>query len=150
DRHRAYHEGESRRLGKRLLVERAMISTDQAQIIGARPLHETQVVGVIDDAGEIGVLVIDPHRHDMAAVTNLTVEGHHSSSSCPTRANGAGSRRGSTRPRWRKAWLVSRRPRGVRWMKPCWIRYGSMISSMASRGSDNAAAMVSMPTGPPP
>jgi GTP pyrophosphokinase len=30
-----------------------------------------------------------------------------------------------------------------------WIRNGSMISSMASRGSDSAAAMVSMPTGPP-
>ena len=45
---------------------------------------------------------------------------------------------------------VSSRPRGVRWMKPCWIRNGSMISSIASRGSDSAAAMVSMPTGPPP
>ena len=31
-----------------------------------------------------------------------------------------------------------------------WIRYGSMMSSIASRGSDNAAAMVSTPTGPPP
>ena len=45
---------------------------------------------------------------------------------------------------------VSSRPRGVRCMKPFWIRNGSMISSMASRGSDSAAAMVSTPTGPPP
>ena len=34
--------------------------------------------------------------------------------------------------------------------KPCCIRYGSMMSSMASRGSESAAAMVSTPTGPPP
>ena len=38
----------------------------------------------------------------------------------------------------------------MRWTKPCWIRKGSTISSIASRGSDSAAAMVSIPTGPPP
>ena len=38
----------------------------------------------------------------------------------------------------------------MRWTKPCWIRKGSTISSIASRGSESAAAIVSMPTGPPP
>src|SRR5690554_333171 len=56
---------------------------------------------------------------------------------------------GTTLPRCWKAAPVSMRPRGVRWMNPCWIRYGSTISSIASRGSLSAAAMVSMPTGPP-
>ena len=59
-------------------------------------------------------------------------------------------RMGSARPRWRKACEVNSRPRGVRWMKPFWIMNGSMISSIASRGSDSAAAIVSIPTGPPP
>jgi len=45
---------------------------------------------------------------------------------------------------------IARRARGVRWRKPFWIRNGSMISSIASRGSESAAAMVSIPTGPPP
>jgi hypothetical protein len=31
-----------------------------------------------------------------------------------------------------------------------WIGNGSMISSIASRGSDSVAAMVSILTGPPP
>src|ERR1041385_2087717 len=73
----------------------------------------------------------------------------HSSSSCPNKPNCAGSRAGSGKPRCRNAWPVKSRPRGVRWMKPFWIRNGSMISSMASRCSDSAAAMVSIPTGPP-
>ena len=63
---------------------------------------------------------------------------------------GATTRAGSGRPRCLNAWPVSRRPRGVRWTKPFWIRNGSMMSSMASRGSDSAAASVSTPTGPPP
>ena len=33
----------------------------------------------------------------------------------------------------------------MRCRKPHWIRYGSMMSSMASRGSDSAAASVSTP-----
>src|SRR5690606_23054159 len=56
---------------------------------------------------------------------------------------------GTILPRCWKAMAVSMRPRGVRWMNPCCSRYGSTISSMASRGSLRAAAMVSMPTGPP-
>ena len=36
--------------------------------------------------------------------------------------NCAAGRAGSARPRWRKAWPVSTRPRGVRCRNPCWIR----------------------------
>ena len=30
-------------------------------MIGAPALHEAQVVGMIDDAGKVGVLVVDAH-----------------------------------------------------------------------------------------
>src|SRR6516165_12093945 len=82
--------------------------------------------------------------------------GHHAddpaahSSSPENSPNCAGSRVGSGSPRCWKAGAVSNRPRGVRCRKPFWIRNGSMMSSMASRGSDRAAASVSTPTGPPP
>ena len=39
-----------------------------AQRLGARPLGEAQIGGVIDDAAGIGVLVIDPHGIAMPAV----------------------------------------------------------------------------------
>ena len=52
----------------------AVIGTEQAQIVGAAALHEPQIIGVIDDAREVGVLVIDPHRHEVAATADLAVE----------------------------------------------------------------------------
>src|SRR5262249_60248737 len=55
----------------------SLIGADQAQIVRAPALHETQIIGVIDDAGKVGVLVVDPHRHDVAAVANLAVESVH-------------------------------------------------------------------------
>ena len=73
-RHRAHHEGEARRFLLGRLEQRAMVGADQAQIVGAPALHVAQVVGVIDDAGEIGVLVIDAHRHGVAAVADFAVE----------------------------------------------------------------------------
>src|SRR6516164_6998015 len=51
-----------------------MIGADQTQIIRPRPFHEAQVVGVIDDAGEIGVLIIDAHDEDVAPIANLAVK----------------------------------------------------------------------------
>ena len=36
-----------------------MFDTEQAQQVGAAALAKFEIVGVIDDAGEIGVLVID-------------------------------------------------------------------------------------------
>jgi phosphoribosylpyrophosphate synthetase len=44
------------------------------------------LIRVIDDAGEIRVLVIDPHRHDVAAVADFAVErnfGHRPISTAP-------------------------------------------------------------------
>ena len=75
DVHVAHHEGEARRLGRRLLEQRAMVGADQAQVVGAAALHEAQIAGVIDDTGKIGVLVIDAHRLRVAAVADRAVEG---------------------------------------------------------------------------
>ena len=80
-------------------------------------------VGVIDDAGEIGVLEIDADRQDMRLAFDppgkvRPVAAHGSSlplnsGNCAAACAGAGS------PRWVKAAAVSMRPRGVRAMKPC-------------------------------
>ena len=77
DGHGAHHEGEARRLLLGLLEQRALIGAEQAQIVGAAALHEAQIARVIDDAGKIGVLVIDPHRHKMASGADLSVERVH-------------------------------------------------------------------------
>ena len=74
DVHRAHHEGKARRLLFGLLEQRAVVGADQAQIIGAPALHEAQIIGVIDDAGEIGVLVIDAHDLHVPAVADFAVE----------------------------------------------------------------------------
>ena len=138
-------------------VERGVADAEQADEVGPPALHEADVAAVIDDAGEIGVLEIDAHRQDVTAGDQAAgkvgpgLRGRHSSSPSPNSVNcAAAGPDGAARPRWRKACGVSRRPRGVRWTKPCWMRKGSTISSIASRGSESAAAMVSMPTGPPP
>ena len=65
---------------------------------------------------------------------------HYSSSSCRTGRTGRVARRRG-QAEMPKAAAVSRRPRGVRCTKPCCIRNGSMMSSMASRASASAAAM---------
>ena len=52
-----------------------LLGADQPQVVGPAPLHEAQIAGVIDDAGKIGVLVIDPHRLDMPAVADFAVQG---------------------------------------------------------------------------
>ena len=44
---------------------------------------------------------------------------------------------------------MAMRPRGVRWRKPIWMRYGSIMSSMVSSSSPMATAMLFSPTGPP-
>ena len=43
-------------------------------MIGTSALHEAQIIGVIDDAGKIGVLVVDANRHDVAAAADFAVE----------------------------------------------------------------------------
>ena len=65
----------------RRLEQRAVVGADEPQIIGAAALHVAQIIGVIDDAGEVGVLVIDAHGEHMAAVADFAVErnaGHAS------------------------------------------------------------------------
>src|SRR6185437_6356267 len=54
--------------------QRAMIVTEQPQIIGPAALHEAQIVGVIDDAGEIGVLVIDADLHLVTPMADRSIK----------------------------------------------------------------------------
>ena len=80
DVHRTHDEGEPRRFlfGRR--EQRAVISAEEAQIIGAPALHEAQIIGVVDDAGEVGVLVIDAHGKYVPPVADFAVEGNAYSS----------------------------------------------------------------------
>src|SRR5262249_4975103 len=122
DRHRAHHESEARRLPLRFSEQRTLVGAQEAQIVGAPTLHEAQVVGVIDDAGEVGVLVIDPHRHDVAAVANLAVEvglRAHDGASTFTALRGrarsciqisAMITPGMVRLSWRTTWISGRSP----------------------------------------
>ncbi len=74
DRHRAHDEGEAGRFLLGLLEQEPVVGADQAQIIRPPALHVAQIIGVIDDAGEIGVLVIDAHDLRVAAVFEFAVE----------------------------------------------------------------------------
>ena len=82
--HRAHHEGKARRFRLRLLEQRMLLGAHQPQMIGAPALHEAQIIGVIDDAGKIRVLVIDADLHVMAAVADFAVEMKESSLSSST------------------------------------------------------------------
>src|SRR6185437_16964716 len=68
ERHRSHHEGKSRRLLFGRLEQRAVIGANEPQIVGAAALHVAKVVGVIDDAGEVGVLIVDADGEEMTAV----------------------------------------------------------------------------------
>jgi hypothetical protein len=43
-------------------------------MIGPPALHEAQIIGMIDDAGKIGVLVVDADLHMVAAIADLAVK----------------------------------------------------------------------------
>ena len=51
--------------------QRRLLDAKQAQIIGARPLHEMQVASVIDDAGKVRVLVIDTLYQPVSGIRQL-------------------------------------------------------------------------------
>ena len=61
-------EGETK---LRVVKSRPQQTADQPQIIGAAALHEAQIAGVIDHAGEIRVLVVDAHLLMVLAVANF-------------------------------------------------------------------------------
>ena len=62
--HRPHHESEAGRFGLGFGEQRALVGTEQPQIVGATALHETQVVRVIDDAGELWLANIATQRLD--------------------------------------------------------------------------------------
>ena len=74
DLHRAHHEGKAWRFRLAFRKQRVLVGAHQPQMVGAPALHEAQIIGVIDDAGKIGVLVVDADLHVMAAVADLAVE----------------------------------------------------------------------------
>ena len=81
----------------------AWLDAGRPQELGPPALEEAQVVGVIDDAGEVGVLVVDPHRqHVLAAVERAgrAARGHHAHSS-NSPGCGAGPAAAAVRPRCR-------------------------------------------------
>ena len=45
-------------------------------MVGTPALHAAQKVGVIDDAGEVGVLVRDADGEEVPAIVNLTIKGN--------------------------------------------------------------------------
>src|SRR5579871_451267 len=51
-----------------------LLGAHQPQMVGAAAFHVAQIIGVIDDAGKIRVLVIDADLHVMPAVTDFAVE----------------------------------------------------------------------------
>ena len=51
--------------------QRRLLDTQEPQVIRARPLHEMQVPGVIDDAGKIGVLVVDTLQQPVSGIRQL-------------------------------------------------------------------------------
>ncbi len=82
--------------------------SDRGQVLGARALDELEVVRVVDDAGGVGVLVVDAHRGRLQTCGIRAGEQVH---------RGAG-RHGGARPKWRHASAVAMRPRAVRCRSP--------------------------------
>src|ERR1044072_4786379 len=97
-----------------------------AGIAFAARLHEDRGPALADKQ-YASIFVADQRRDDAD-----NIAGHSSFSE--KRPNWPGSRAGSGKPRCWNARAVSSRPRGVRCRKPFWIRNGSMMSSIASRG----------------
>ena len=64
ERHAPHHEGRGLAPGG-AVDQRAVIVADQAQEIRAAALAPAQVAGVIDEAGEIGVLEVDADGQDV-------------------------------------------------------------------------------------
>ena len=67
-----------------------LVDSDRADHVRARPLHELQVIGIIDDAVGVRVLEIDRQRemmltaHKAAAIRHIQVEAHFALPISPT------------------------------------------------------------------
>src|SRR5216683_5460294 len=71
-----------------LVAQGAVLLAEQPQQLGAAALEEAQPVGVVDDAGRVGVLVINPQRQHMDAVGKPTGRRRaHASSAGPPLAS---------------------------------------------------------------
>src|SRR5882757_9422751 len=54
-----------------LVAQGAVLLAEQPQQLGAAALEEAQPIGVVDDAGRVSVLVINPQRQDMDALGKM-------------------------------------------------------------------------------
>ena len=96
-----------RRTTKKACLHRALMNAEQPQAVGPAALAELQIVGVIDHAAGVGILVIDPHRQAHAARPGCTRRYRASAQSSPSSSGSRpwviSGRCGTARPRWRKA-----------------------------------------------
>src|SRR5260370_42667269 len=92
---------------RRLGAQPLLLDAEATQHLRARPLGEFQVIGVIDEAGGVGVLVIDAYREEIGAVADDAVArrqiGHDASSSasgssCASRSSCAARGRSGLTP----------------------------------------------------
>ena len=72
--------------------------SERGQPFGARALHELQVVGVVDDAGGIGILVVNADREARRVAPVRSFAGKRSAAAAAAAASG---RNGGTTARWR-------------------------------------------------
>ena len=80
---------------------------------------------MVDEAGEIRVLEVDPLQQLVAAIdepAGRARPAHSSAASANSAICATLGCDGAASPRCAKALGVSSRPRGVRCTKPCWIR----------------------------
>ena len=57
------------------LLHAALVDADTREHVRARPLHEMQIAGVVNDAGKISVLEIDPHREQVLCAVKMALIG---------------------------------------------------------------------------
>ena len=107
-------------------AQAGVVEPEAAQHLGARALGELEIGGVVDDAGGIGVLVVDADaagggRPPSMSPDRSSPTGRHGIGRRTVRSGRPGSRR-RLEARCCQARRVSRRPRGVRCSRPCCSR----------------------------
>ncbi|MNT57764.1 hypothetical protein D3C72_1951630 [compost metagenome] len=57
--------------------KRALFAAEATQVIGAAALEKMQITGVVNEAGEIRILIIDPLRQAVAMFDQFTRKRNH-------------------------------------------------------------------------
>src|SRR5690554_1158095 len=96
----------------------ALSEAEPAQPFTACPLHEFQIVDVIDDATGIGIFDIDTQRQRKLFQVLLPA-GWHGSTHGRTSPLASSACSCGTKSKCSHAWRVTTRPRAVRIIRPC-------------------------------